>query len=119
MVSYLRGLVVKYGLDIKGILRLRHHVLGARWCEERQRWEVVVQHEDDQGRTVKTLLRSQFLVASTGALVEPRTPDLPGVEDFKGVSLHTARWDGSVDLRVGGWWGLHAQHPPCNIQALL
>ncbi|MGW6730155.1 flavin-containing monooxygenase [Nocardia sp. NPDC055029] len=45
-------------------------------------------------------LRTRYLVMATGALSDPRLPDIPGIEDFAGEALHTARWprDGA-DLR--------------------
>jgi cyclohexanone monooxygenase len=35
---------------------------------------------------------AQFLVMATGTLVVPRTPDVPGLESFKGRWFHTGRW---------------------------
>ena len=45
-----------------------------------------------------------FVVAATGVLHHPATPDIPGLGDFKGARFHSARWDHSVALegkRVG------------------
>ena len=33
-------------------------------------------------------------------LTHPKRPDIPGVDDFAGVTLHTARWDHTADLAV-------------------
>ena len=44
------------------------------------------------------------VVAATGVLHHPVTPDIPGLGKFRGASFHSARWDHSVDLankRVG------------------
>ena len=32
-------------------------------------------------------------------LTKPRPPEIPGLEQFTGTPMHTARWDASVDLR--------------------
>lgn len=42
--------------------------------------------------------RARCVVVATGSLAEPRLPDLPGIETFAGVSMHTARWDDRVEL---------------------
>lgn len=71
---------------------------------EMMRWGGLIAGLCWQG--VKRLLRSRFLVAATGALVEPSLPDVPGAEGFRGPSLHTARWDDGVKLEVGGGRGV-------------
>jgi cation diffusion facilitator CzcD-associated flavoprotein CzcO len=38
-------------------------------------------------------LSTQFMVAATGFLSQPRTPDIPSIETFSGCSIHTAAWD--------------------------
>jgi cation diffusion facilitator CzcD-associated flavoprotein CzcO/acetyl esterase/lipase len=42
--------------------------------------------------------RSRFFVCSTGPLNQPRWPDIPGLDQFKGQRLHSARWDHSLPL---------------------
>lgn len=49
-------------------------------------------------------LEARFFACSTGPLSQPRWPDLPGLSDFRGRLLHSARWpDGErlPGLRVG------------------
>jgi cation diffusion facilitator CzcD-associated flavoprotein CzcO len=47
-----------------------------------------------------TQIRTRFLVAATGVLSVPYTPDVPGRDDFRGVAHHTGRWPAEpVDLR--------------------
>lgn len=41
---------------------------------------------------------ADFLINGMGGLHIPRYPDLPGQEDFKGVSFHTAQWNHDHDL---------------------
>ena len=43
-------------------------------------------------------LRARFFVCSTGPLNQPRWPDIPGLDRFTGVRLHSARWDHGVAL---------------------
>ncbi len=40
-------------------------------------------------------LRSRYLIAATGVLSVPFYPEVPGREDFRGVSFHTGLWPAS------------------------
>ncbi len=39
-----------------------------------------------------------FVITAAGALVRPRTPDIPGLETFAGERCHSAEWDHSIDV---------------------
>jgi hypothetical protein len=41
----------------------------------------------------------RLLFSAVGVLVEPKEPNIPGRETFKGEIFHTARWRDDVDLR--------------------
>ncbi len=69
-------------------VRLGTEVRGARWDGER--WEL----DTSQGRVT-----AKILVSAAGPLVEPRLPDVPGLDRFQGDAFHSARWDHSVSLR--------------------
>ena len=57
----------------------------ARWDEEAGRWTVVT----DRGDEFKT----RFVIMSSGPLNKPKLPGIPGIENFKGHTFHTSRWD--------------------------
>lgn len=40
---------------------------------------------------------ADFLIAATGVLHHPNRPDIPGLDDFAGPVVHTARWDRDLD----------------------
>ena len=44
-------------------------------------------------------LTAQFIVAGTGGLHIPAYPDLPGLKDFDGPVMHSAKWDHDVNLK--------------------
>jgi cyclohexanone monooxygenase len=49
-------------------------------------------------------ITARFFINAAGVLTVPKSPDIPGVDRFGGVTVHTARWDHSQDLtgkRVG------------------
>jgi len=56
-----------------------------RWLEEEKRWLVQTNHGDE--------MRARHICLGTGPANRPRLPGIPGVEDFKGHSFHTCRWD--------------------------
>jgi len=67
--------------------------------------EVLSTHYDDRSRSWKVTLadgreyRCRFLVTAIGVLSEPTLPRIKGIEKFKGVSFHTARWpEKPIDL---------------------
>lgn len=47
---------------------------------------------------------ADFVVAATGVLHHPSTPNIPGLDTFQGDVVHTARWDDSLETsgkRIG------------------
>lgn len=61
----------------------------------------IVAKDGEHSVYVKTeVVRAKIVVSGVGGLVEPKTwpKDIPGIDDFEGEVLHTARWDSSVDL---------------------
>lgn len=41
-------------------------------------------------------LEADFVIAATGVLHHPHTPEIPGLDSFTGTVVHTARWDNSL-----------------------
>ena len=55
------------------------------WDEPDARWIIETNRGDR--------FTAQFVGMGTGPLHVPKLPGIPGVEDFKGHSFHTSRWD--------------------------
>ena len=92
--AYAEDLVDKYG--IRPRLRLNTRIVGCSFDEERHVWQL-----DVEGGSPLT---ARFVIGATGVFAKPRTPDIAGLGDFAGETMHTARWDHGVDLqgkRVG------------------
>ena len=79
---YLNHVVDRF--DLRRHMRLGISVTSATFDEPTGTWVVV----DADG----TATRARFLIAATGVLSVPFFPDIPGREDFGGVSAHTGRW---------------------------
>lgn len=71
-------------------LRAGHEVRDAAWDGDARHWRI---------RTSRGDVTASFLVMATGGLSDPKLPELPGLEDFRGAVFHSARWDHSVELR--------------------
>lgn len=76
-------------LGLRPHLRFRSEITGATWDGRRYRLST-----SDGGTD-----HADVLIAATGILREPKTPDFPGMDTFAGASFHSARWDHSVPLR--------------------
>ena len=88
ILRYLEHVAERY--DLNRDIVLNTLVTAARWNDDTRRWTV----ETDGGDTYEV----QFLILATGALSEPKQPDIPGIENFEGQVLHSAMWDDSADL---------------------
>lgn len=90
--DYFRWVAAEY--DLNRVIRFGVEIVEARFVD--RRWRLTT----DAGETIT----HDFLVAATGVLREPRVPDIPGLADFTGPVMHSARWDHDADLdgkRVG------------------
>jgi cation diffusion facilitator CzcD-associated flavoprotein CzcO len=55
------------------------------WSEDECRW-IVTTNRDDR-------IQARFVVMSNGPLNRPKLPGIPGIDNFKGHTFHTSRWD--------------------------
>ncbi|MER7802511.1 NAD(P)/FAD-dependent oxidoreductase [Streptomyces parvulus] len=81
-------------------------VTSLAWGDTTQSWIVATDRGD--------AFRATYVVTATGTLTELKLPGIPGIEDFRGHTFHTSRWDygytggtpdggltGLADRRVG------------------
>jgi cation diffusion facilitator CzcD-associated flavoprotein CzcO len=81
-LRYLNHVADKF--DLRRDIQFRSRVAAAHWYEETRHWEVTL--EDGSRHSTR------FLVTAIGPLSAPTMPRIEGVESFKGLSCHTARW---------------------------
>lgn len=86
--AYADNCVDKYGLRPR--IRFNTTVARAVFDDDENLWRVDL----DSGET----LTARFLVNASGVLTVPKLPEIDGVDSFAGVTLHTARWDHTLDL---------------------
>ncbi len=87
--AYAEHCVDHYGLRSR--LRLGRRVTGAEWDEDEHVWRLSASGGEE--------IVARWVIGATGVLTQPKLPDIAGVDSFAGTTLHTARWDASVDLR--------------------
>jgi cation diffusion facilitator CzcD-associated flavoprotein CzcO len=86
--KYLLGVVDKWKLRRR--LRLNTEIVEARFDEAAGAWTLTTNHGD--------AFKARVVLAGVGGLVDPKYPDIPGLDDFRGEMFHTARWNHGVDL---------------------
>jgi cation diffusion facilitator CzcD-associated flavoprotein CzcO len=56
-----------------------------RWDDDAAEWTVTTDRGD--------VFTSRYVVLSSGLLTQPKLPGIPGIEDYRGHTFHTSRWD--------------------------
>ncbi|MGW4736908.1 flavin-containing monooxygenase [Nocardia xishanensis] len=87
--AYAESCVDKYGLRPR--IRFRTTITDAGFDEQRHLWRLRTSSGDE--------LRTRYVISATGVLTRPKLPDIPGVGDFGGATMHTSRWDHRESLR--------------------
>ncbi len=85
--DYLRRVAREHG--VMPHVRLRHELLSAEWDEAAAVWRI---------QTSGGSWTADVLAPAVGALSEPATPKLPGLDTFEGTVFHSARWNHDHDL---------------------
>jgi cation diffusion facilitator CzcD-associated flavoprotein CzcO len=87
--AYAEHCVDSYGLRPR--IRLNTSVVDAGFDDEHHLWRLATATGEE--------LTARFVVGATGVFTKPKPPDIPGLDDFAGSVMHTARWDHGQDLR--------------------
>jgi cation diffusion facilitator CzcD-associated flavoprotein CzcO len=88
ILAYLRQVADEH--DVTPHCRFGREVATADWVEETGTWQVTTVDGE--------VWVARVLVSGVGQLSRPRWPDLPGLADFAGPTMHSARWDHDLDL---------------------
>lgn len=89
ILAYMDHCAAKYGLLPH--CRFQTEIAGARFDEHEQVWHL----RTAGGETVV----ADILACGTGQLNRPHIPDIPGLQSFRGMSFHSARWNHAYDLQ--------------------
>jgi cation diffusion facilitator CzcD-associated flavoprotein CzcO len=82
--------------DIDRHIRFGHRALNAEWSSREARWTVEVQRTDT-GQTFEMTANWVFSASGYYRYDEGYTPELPGLERFRGPIVHPQRWPEDLD----------------------
>ncbi|KAJ5713969.1 uncharacterized protein N7483_011150 [Penicillium malachiteum] len=93
--AYLVGVAEKYGLYKH--IRFNSSVEEARWDDIESKWKTTIKVSagKDSEFVNSYIINSDFLISAVGQLNAPQEPNIPGLKDFQGKMMHSARWDWS------------------------
>jgi cation diffusion facilitator CzcD-associated flavoprotein CzcO len=75
--------------DVRRHIRVDSEVRSRTWDDEQQLWRLELPDGE---------LTARFVISAVGAFVNPKEPEIDGVESFTGPVLRSADWDPDVDL---------------------
>ena len=82
--------------DIERHIRFNQRAVRAEWSSEDARWTVTVEHTDT-GETSQATAGFVFMCTGYYDYQQGYTPELPGLEDFKGQVVHPQLWNEDID----------------------
>lgn len=83
ILEHSRRIASHFGLYDNALMQTTVREL--RWEAESGRW-IVTTHRGDR-------FRARFVSMALGPLNRPKLPGIPGINEFKGYTFHTSRWD--------------------------
>jgi cation diffusion facilitator CzcD-associated flavoprotein CzcO len=104
ILEHSRNIARHYRLYDDALMQTR--ITGMDWDEAKRRWVITTDRGDR--------FTAQYVAMANGPLSRPKLPGIPGINEFKGHTFHTSRWDyrytggsseggltGLADKRVG------------------
>lgn len=71
-------------------IRYNKNVAKIIYDEDRNLWTTHIQDGE--------IITSRYFISACGALINPKMPDIKGINIFKGKVIHASRWDHNYDL---------------------
>lgn len=109
ILEYLDDTADKFGL--RKYITLSRKVVGARWLEQKHKWQVTSRETDGRRNVVSSfgftdgevgpemVEECDVFINASGFFNHWRWPQLPGRETFQGTMAHSANYDPEIDLR--------------------
>ncbi|KAI3328973.1 FAD/NAD(P)-binding domain-containing protein [Xylariaceae sp. AK1471] len=92
--GYFESFAKKY--DLWTHIKTSHLVSETRWVEDEGHWQVTVKNTTS-GEIISDWCH--ILVHATGGLSQPEWPNVPGINKYKGIKVHSADYDESLSLQ--------------------
>jgi len=93
MQEYLLHVADKY--DVRRNIRFNTTVERLVYDDASAMWDVTVRNADG----CDEVLRVNAVINAHGPVNRWKWPDIPGLDEFQGIKMHTATWDPAVDLK--------------------
>jgi 4-hydroxyacetophenone monooxygenase len=93
LAEYIEYVIDKY--EIRSQIQFETEVAGASWDESRHVWQIELCAKDGITRQIE----ATGIISAVGILNRPKLPQIEGVAEFQGPTMHTARWDNAVELQ--------------------
>jgi cation diffusion facilitator CzcD-associated flavoprotein CzcO len=87
--DYAEDCAERFGLRSR--TRFNTHIAEATFDEDAHSWRLTT----DDGEPID----ARYVIDASGVLTVPKMPDIAGLDEFAGATIHTSRWDHSQDLR--------------------
>jgi len=94
ILDYLRETAAEFGIHRH--IRFHHKVTHAAWSSETSRWTLEIQ-AGPEGRAVRYSCDFLYLCSGYYSYDRGYTPELPGIEHFKGRVVHPQDWPKDLD----------------------
>jgi len=88
ILGYIDTMVESFG--IAPYIRFEHNVSGISYDADAGEWTI-----DLDGREA---VRAKSVIVASGPLANASFPNIPGIEDYEGHKIHSARWDHNYDF---------------------
>ncbi|WP_082844207.1 flavin-containing monooxygenase [Nocardia salmonicida] len=89
ILDYIESMVDEF--DLRARIRFGHNVTGTTFDEVSGLWTIAM-----AGR--KRAVQARTIVIASGPLSNASLPSIPGMEDYQGHKIHSARWDHDYDF---------------------
>ncbi len=83
ILGHCQNIAKKY--DLYDLAVFQTTVTSTIWNEEEKMWHLTTDRGDN--------MKARFVICANGTLSKPKLARIDGIEDFKGHSFHTSRWD--------------------------
>lgn len=88
ILGYIDNMVESFG--IAPHIRFEHNVSGISYDADAGEWTIAL---DD-----REAVRAKAVIVASGPLANASFPNIPGIEDYEGHKIHSARWDHNYDF---------------------
>ncbi len=83
ILEHSRRIARHYGLYENACLQTS--ITNLTWDESEQHWIIETNRQDK--------MRARYVAMANGPLSRPKLPGIPGINDYRGHTFHTSRWD--------------------------